>query len=103
MYPEAMTIAVREHLPVLLVVMSDASYGSIRRAAVSRSLSQTALSLDSGYWKSVFAGFGAHTEHIATPAALQRALEAWRQHQRPSVFELIFDSHHYLRMTDGIR
>lgn len=103
MYPEALTLAVREKLPVLVLLMSDGYYSSIRRAAVKNGLAQHPLRLDSSDRPAVFHALGCPSERIESLASFARALEIWRQDQGPLFLELPFDPDAYLSMTEGVR
>ena len=103
MYAEAITLAVREKLPVLVLLMSDGYYSSIRQAAVSKHLTQNPLRLDSSCWPAVFHALGCPSERIEALPALEQALGGWKQSSGPMLLELCFDPEAYLGMTEGIR
>ena len=103
MYPEAITLAVRERLPVLILLMNDGSYASVRQAAVKKSYSQIPLFMHECSWPEVFHGFGCPSERIESFAALTRAIESWKQSSGPLFLDLAFDPKAYLSMTEGIR
>jgi acetolactate synthase-1/2/3 large subunit len=103
MYPEAITLAVRERMPVLILMMNDGSYASVRQAAVRKGYSQTPLFMPTGSWPGIFHGFGCPSERIESFAALTRAIESWKQASGPLFLDLAFDPEAYLCMTEGIR
>ena len=103
MYPETITVAVREKLPVLVMLMNDGYYASIRQAAVKKGYPQTSLRMPKCSWSEVFHGFGCPSERIESPSALSRALETWMQSSGPLFLDLVFDPDAYLSMTEGIR
>lgn len=103
MYPESITLAVREKLPVLVILMSDGYYGSIRQVALRKGLTQKPLRLESGSWLRGFSAFGCPVERIESLHALQNALGAWKATHGPLFLELTFDADAYMNMTDGIR
>ncbi len=103
MYPESITLAVREKLPVLVMFMSDGSYASIRQVAMSKHLTKNPLNLDSSRWRAVFQALGCPSERIESLPALERALGGWKQSPGPLFLELCFDAEAYLGMTEGIR
>lgn len=103
MYPESITLAVREKLPVLVMLLSDGSYASIRQAAESKHLTRNTLNLDSSRWRAVFQALGCPSEGIESLPALADVLEAWKRSPGPLFLELSFDPDTYLHMTEGIR
>jgi len=103
MYPEAITTAVRENMPVLVMLMNDGSYASIRHVAESRQLTTNPLHLDSSRWRPVFRSLGCASERVVSLASLEQALKSWRQFPEPLFLELKFNPTRYLHMTEGIR
>ena len=103
MYPEAIALAVRERLPVLVMLMNDGSYASIRQVAMKKGYTQIPLRLQNCAWPEVFHGFGCPSERIESLPALARAIESWRQSSGPLFLDLAFDPDGYLSITEGIR
>jgi acetolactate synthase-1/2/3 large subunit len=103
MYPDVVTIAVRTKLPLLVLLMTDGYFASIRQGAVQKGLAQQPLHLDSAYWAGVFHAFGCPVERLTSCVALERALHAWDHTSGPLFLELAFASDAYLSMTAGIR
>lgn len=103
MYPEAMTLAVREKLPVLILLMRDGSYASIRQAAEMKRLSKHSLYMDSSCWTAIFEKFGCPSDRVESFAVLEELLRRWKQAPSPLFLECNFDPEPYLHMTEGIR
>jgi thiamine pyrophosphate-dependent acetolactate synthase large subunit-like protein len=103
MYPDVITVAVREKLPILVLLMMDGSFASIRQGALKKGLRQDPLCLDSSYWASVFQALGCPAEQITSYIALEQALQAWDTSTGPLFLALVFDSNAYMAMTEGIR
>jgi thiamine pyrophosphate-dependent acetolactate synthase large subunit-like protein len=103
MYPETITIAVREKLPMLILLMSDGFFASIRQNASKQGLSQNYLSLDSSCWTRVVRAWGCLAERIESFAALESALTAWKGSPAPLLLEVVFNADDYMAMTEGIR
>jgi acetolactate synthase-1/2/3 large subunit len=103
MYPDTITIAVREKLPLLVLLMTDGFFSSIRQGAVKQRLSQNCLRLDSSCWTSMFQALGCPAERIESLVALEKALQAWNMSTGPLFLELVFDADAYMAMTEGIR
>lgn len=103
MYPETMTVAVRRNLPLIVMVMNDGYYASVRQAAAYKGFTQKPVTIDRCRWSAVFQAMGCSSERIESQAALQQALQSWTQVRGPLVLELPFDPEQYLAMTQGIR
>jgi acetolactate synthase-1/2/3 large subunit len=103
MYPESITIAVREKLPLLVMLIADGFLSSVRQSAAQRSLSESALRVDSSCWLAIFRAWGCNSERIESFGALEKALTAWKHSPAPLLLELVFDSDRYMKMTEGIR
>ena len=103
MYPEAMTVAIRRKLPLIVMVMTDGYYSSVRQAAVAKALTQNPVKLDRCRWSAVFRAMGCASERIESPSALESALKAWQSTEGPLVLELVFDPDAYMNMTEGLR
>lgn len=103
MYPESVTVAVRRNLPLIVMIMSDGYYASVRQAAALKGFTQKPVLLDRCRWSGVFQAMGCSSERIESQAALQQALQSWTQMRSPLVLELLFDPNKYLTMTEGIR
>lgn len=103
MYPDVVTTAVRTKLPLLVLLMTDGYFASIRQGAVEKGLAQQPLRLESAYWTSVFQAFGCPAERLTSCVALERALRAWDHTSGPLFLELAFAADAYLSMTAGIR
>jgi acetolactate synthase-1/2/3 large subunit len=103
MYPEAMTLAVSEKLPVLILLMRDGSYASIRQAAETKRLSMRSLHMNSSCWPAVFEKLGCPAERVESFAALEKSLRDWKRDRAPFFLECNFDPEEYLHMTEGIR
>lgn len=103
MYPQSITLAVREKLPVLVILMKDGSFASIRQAAEAKRLTEQPLYLDSSSWTAVFQGLGCPSERIESLPALEKTLRQWKRAPSPLFLECNFNSETYLHMTEGIR
>ena len=103
MYPDVITIAVREQLPVLVLLMMDGSFSSIRHGELKKGFTQEPLWLDSSYWTRVVQALGCPAEQITSYSALEQALQAWDMGTGPLFLTLVFDTTAYMAMTEGIR
>lgn len=103
MYPQAIMPAVREKLPLLVLLMRDGSYASVRQAAEAKGLSKRSLYMDSSCWRTIFETLGCPSERVESFAALERMLGHWKQAPAPLFLECDFDPENYLHMTEDIR
>lgn len=103
MYPETISLAVQERLPLLVLLMSDGFFSSVRQSAVRKGLSETLVRLNSSCWSSVFEALGCPAKHIDSLDDLGSAVSTWREAPGPLFLELKFDPQAYLAMTEGIR
>jgi acetolactate synthase-1/2/3 large subunit len=103
MYPDTITIAVREKLPLLVFLMSDGFFSSIRQSANKQGLSQNHLRLDSSCWSRVLQAWGCPGARIESLTALENALKAWKTSMGPLFLELVFNADDYMVMTEDIR
>ena len=103
MYPEIISVAVRESLPMLVLLMADGFLSSVRQSALKGGLSQKYLRVDSSCWGATVHAWGCPAERIESFADLESALTHWKQSLGPLLLELPFDADEYMLMTDGIR
>jgi acetolactate synthase I/II/III large subunit len=103
MYPEIISVAVRENLPMLVLLMADGFLSSVRQSAFKTGLSQKYLRVDSSRWGATVQASGCPAERIECFADLESALTHWKQSPGPLLMELPFDADQYMLMTDGIR
>jgi acetolactate synthase I/II/III large subunit len=103
MYPETIAIAVREKLSILVLLMTDGFFSSIRQSASKAGLSQKYLDVDSSCWIGIVEAWGCPGERVESFAALDNALNAWKVSPAPLFLELAFNADDYLAMTEGIR
>jgi acetolactate synthase-1/2/3 large subunit len=103
MYPDTITIAVRHRLPVVVLLMTDSGFSSVRRSARREDLSQNCLTVDSSYWTKVLYAWGCPAERIESLTELEYALQSWNVSKGPLFLALVFKPDDYLAVTEGIR
>jgi thiamine pyrophosphate-dependent acetolactate synthase large subunit-like protein len=103
MYAETISIAVREKLPMLVLLMADGFLSSVRRSAFKGGLSERYLRVDSSPWGATVQAWGCPAERIESLADFDSALTHWKYSPGPLLMELPFDADEYMLMTDGIR
>jgi acetolactate synthase-1/2/3 large subunit len=103
MYPQEITIAAREKLPLLILFMTDGFFASVREEVSKMGPAREWLKVESSCWRDVFEGFGCQVERIGSLASLGTALRSWDWKCGPLFLEMAFDADRYMAMTDGVR
>jgi acetolactate synthase-1/2/3 large subunit len=103
MYPEAITLAVQEKLPLLVLLMSDGFFSSVRQSAVQKGFPESLVRLNSPCWRSVFEALSCPARRIESLHGLEDALKAWKIDSGPLFLELRFEPQAYMAMTEGVR
>lgn len=103
MYLADIKIAVRHCLPLLIVLMSDGGFGSIRPRAREKGYAFTPIQSHGGSWVSVLEALGVPGQRVATRPDLERALSAWDHTAGPGFLEIAFNPDKYEIMTAGVR
>lgn len=96
-------IAVERKLPLLVVLMTDGRFGSIRTRALKDKLSETALTIRSPSWLDGMNSLGLPASKAENPSALTDALQRWRPQDGPAFIEIPFSPDPYELMVRGIR
>lgn len=103
MYLAEIKLAVKLKLPLLLILMTDNSFGSIRTRSIKDGLTQKPLLMDTKSWIPVLNGFDVPGERVESVAQLQNALKFWNKDNGPAFIEIPFDPDNYQQMVQGIR
>ena len=103
MYLAEVKLAVRHKLPLLIVLMTDNAFGSIRTRAIQDHLTQIPLTMDGRSWVPTFESFGLASLRAASLDAVERALASWKPAEGPAFLEVPFDPDAYEAMVKDIR
>jgi len=103
MYPESITLAVQEKLPLLVLLMSDGYFSSVRQSAVQKGFPENLVRLTLLSWRSVFEALGCPARRVESLNELADSLKTWKVNSGPLFLELRFDPEAYLAMTEGLR
>lgn len=103
MYLAEVTLAVRHRLPLLVILMTDGAFGSIRTRAIKYGLAQDHLIMDKRSWLSVFNSFGLPGTRAESLSEVIEALNCWNPDKGPAFLEVAFDPNLYEAMVKGIR
>jgi len=96
-------IAVQAKLPVMVVLLSDGGYGSVRTRAIRDGLTQSPLLMDQPSWLDAISGLGLPGVRVENIDAFNDALDHWQPDSGPVFIEAGFDADAYQTMTNGIR
>jgi thiamine pyrophosphate-dependent acetolactate synthase large subunit-like protein len=103
MYLAEAKLAVHHKLPLLIVLMTDNAFGSIRTRAIKEGLTQKPLTMDGRSWVPVFDSLGIHGTRAENIDAVEDALAAWMPSTGPAFLEIPFEPASYEAMVVGIR
>jgi acetolactate synthase-1/2/3 large subunit len=96
-------LAAQNRLPLLIVLMTDNTFSSIRTRALKHNLTQKPLTMDGKGWTASFDALGLPSHRAETLAATEAALAAWRPENGPAFLEIPFAPEPYEAMVAGIR
>ncbi len=102
MYAAEIKMAVKEALPLVVVLMSDGMLGTLRPRAEKDSLSLAPLTLADPSWVGVMEGFGVRSVSARNEGELEKALSGWDR-KGPLFLETFFDPAAYRDMVGGVR
>lgn len=103
MYLAEAKLAVQRKLPLLIVLMTDNAFGSIRTRAIKDHLTQKPLTMDGCSWTPVFESLGIASERAETLAAVDQVLSRWNPTNGPAFLEVPFQPDPYEAMVKDIR
>lgn len=103
MYLAEAKIAARYRLPLLIILMTDNGFGSIRTAAIQKGLTQSPLLMDRASWVGVFSAMGIPGERAENLTAAASALAHWNPLNGPAFLEIPFEPDAYEAMVRGVR
>ena len=103
MYISEIKIAVQYKLPLLIILMSDGGFGSIRTASINKGLTQKPLVCANPSWVSVFSGLGVKSEKCNSINSLENILTKWDSSMGPNFIEISFLPDKYQHMIHNIR
>jgi acetolactate synthase-1/2/3 large subunit len=103
MYLAEAKLAVQHRLPLLIVLMTDNAFGSVRTRAIKEGLTQKPLTMDGKSWVPVFDSLGIPGTRAENINAVHDALAAWMPSSGPAFLEIPFEPNAYEAMVAGIR
>jgi acetolactate synthase-1/2/3 large subunit len=103
MFVGELRAAVEQRLPLLVVLMSDGGFGSVRTRALKDGLTQRPLLMADASWLKIMQGFGLSGTVVETAPAMADAAAAWDPASGPAFIEARFDPARYQSMVEGVR
>ena len=96
-------IAAAHRLPLMVILLSDGGFGSIRTRAIKDGLAQDGLLMEAPSWLAAMEGLGLPGTRADAESAVADALAAWHPETGPSFLEVSFDPETYQAMVEGVR
>jgi len=96
-------LAAQHRLPLLVLLMSDGGFGSIRHRARADGLTERPLTVHAPSWLEVMAGLGLKSGRADDLGSLARGLAGWQPADGPLYIEATFQPDAYRAMVRGIR
>jgi acetolactate synthase-1/2/3 large subunit len=96
-------IAAAHSLPLMVILLSDGGFGSVRMRAIKDGLKQDALLMEAPSWLAAMEGLGLPGTKADDEDAVADALAAWQPESGPRFLEVSFDPKTYQDMVEGVR
>jgi len=103
MFAAELRLAVAHRSPLLVVLMSDGGFGSVRTRAIQDGLIQSPMLQVGGSWLQVMSAMGLTALAAADETGFADALAQWEPEAGPAYIEATFDPERYQDMVQGIR
>lgn len=103
MYLAEARLAARHRLPLIIMLMTDGTFGSIRTRSLKDGITQKPLLMEGRSWIPAFEALGIPGVRTTTPEALGSALRTWNAASGPIFIEVPFDPDPYEAMVRDIR
>ena len=103
MYISELKIAAERKLPLLIILLSDGGYGSIRTRAVKDNLDQGSLTFSNPSWLEIVKGFGLEAYRASGIEEFSTNLSNWDNKEGPYFIECNFNPSKYQEMTRDLR
>ena len=103
MYLSEILLAVKLKLPILIILMTDGAFGSIRTRAIKCGLTQKPLIIENKSWTSIFESLNIISERSENLQRVIDFLNAWQLNGGPAFLEIPFNMDEYEAMTIDIR
>jgi len=101
MYISDMKIAVENNLPIIIMLLSDGGFGSIRKRSIPNELIQSPTNIIEPSWIKFFESFGIKSFTVDSLSKLKKAMTSWVS--GPLFIECFFDEILYMNMVNDLR
>ncbi len=98
-----LALAAEHNRRLLVLVMKDGNFGSIRGSALSNGLTQKPVELSKRSLVRIGEALGLNTGIIENEAGLAEVLEAWRRDPGPALYECPLNPDNYIELTACLR
>ena len=96
-------LAARHSLPLLIVLLTDGGFGSVRTRAIQDHLTQKPLTTDAPFWGDIVGAMDIPSLRADSVRVLDDGLAGWSWRDGPAYIEVPFDPADYQGMVEGIR
>ncbi len=103
MFLTELELAVNYNLPLVIILLTDYSFASIRSRSIECNLTQKPLLINNTSWIKVIEGFGIPSLLATNLIEVENALHSIRNIKGPCFIQIEFDKEKYLQMTNNIR
>ncbi len=98
-----LALAAEHQRRLLVLVMIDGHFGSIRGSALNNGLTQRPVTLSKRSLTRIGEALGLNTGSIGNETELADVIEYWRRDPQPSLYECVLDPDTYIEMTGRLR
>lgn len=101
MYISDIKIAVENNLPIIIMLLSDRGFGSIRKRSIPNELIQSPTNIIEPSWIKFFKSFGIKSFTVDSLSKVKKAMTSWES--GPLFIECFFDEILYMNMVNDLR
>jgi acetolactate synthase-1/2/3 large subunit len=96
-------VAVERKLPLLIVLMSDGYFGSMRARVVERGFTDAGIRVSQPSWCAAIGAFGCEATRVTTHAEFESAVARWNPARGPAFIEAVMPDTPYVDMVRPLR
>jgi len=98
-----MRIAVERRLPLLVVLMSDGYYGSMRARVLERGFTSAGIRVSQPSWCSTIGALGCDAARVTTHAEFEATVARWKPSRGPAFIEAVMPDAPYVDIVRPLR
>ncbi len=103
MFLSELELAVNYNLPLVIILLTDYSFASIRSRSIECNLTQTPLLMNNISWIKIIEGFGIPSLFANNLNDLENAFNSIQNLNGPFFIQVEFNKEKYLKMTNNLR